>query len=79
MGLEGHAALQYRLCLHQQFMAAGGEGGAAIAAVEQLDAEIGFQVGNRRADGRLGLAQLAPGGGERAAFHHLDEHQQLIE
>jgi len=27
----------------------------------------------------LSLAQLAPGGGKRSAFDHLDEHQQLIE
>ncbi|MNN93456.1 hypothetical protein D3C81_2119080 [compost metagenome] len=79
MGFEGHAAFEHGFGLHQQFMAAGGEGRAAVAAVEQVDAKVGFEVGNRRADGRLGLAQLAPGCGERSAFDHLDEHQQLIE
>ncbi|MCY1311296.1 hypothetical protein D9M70_615800 [compost metagenome] len=77
--LEGHAALEHGFGLDQQFVAAGGEGRAAVGAVEQINAQVGFEIGNRCADGRLRLAQLTTSGGERTAFDHLGEHLQLIE
>ncbi|MNH17529.1 hypothetical protein D3C79_772070 [compost metagenome] len=62
MGLQGQAALQYGLGLHQHLLATGGEHRVAAGTVEQLHAQVGFQVGNGSADGRLGFTQLAPGG-----------------
>ncbi|MNH18771.1 hypothetical protein D3C79_784880 [compost metagenome] len=50
-----------------EYLAAGfGEHGLTGLAVEQGDAEVGFEVGDCGADGGLAFAQLAGSGGEGA-------------
>ncbi|MNT92213.1 hypothetical protein D3C72_2334580 [compost metagenome] len=62
MRLQGQATLQYRLGLHQHLLAAGGQHRVAAGTVEQFHTQVGFQVGNGGADGRLSFTQLAPSG-----------------
>ncbi|ERO64407.1 hypothetical protein P308_24395 [Pseudomonas piscis] len=60
----------------QQHLSGRSQAGLAAGAVEQLDIEVDLQAGHCGADGRLALAELARGGGERTLGRGLDECQQ---
>ena len=49
------------------------------AAVEQLQVEFRFQVGDRHADGGGHAPQRARGGGKRTVVHRGQEDTQVIE
>jgi hypothetical protein len=56
----------------------GGGPGLAPAAVEQLQVQLGLQLGNGHADGRRHAPQLARGGGKRAAVQHGQKQRDLV-
>jgi len=60
-------------------MARRGQGRDAAGAVEQLHAQVGFQVADGRADRRLGAPQSSRCGRKRAGLNGADEHLQLLQ
>ncbi|MDT4875664.1 hypothetical protein FQZ97_1110460 [compost metagenome] len=79
MGLQRQATLQHGFGLGQQLAAGPGQRRIAAAAVEQRHAEVDLQVGHRRTDRGLGLAQAPRGSGKGACLNHQCEYLQLVQ
>ena len=77
--LEGVHVLGDRARFDQQQSAGLGQLRVAGAAVEQADAELQLEIGQRLADHRLRTAQLAARSGKAALFGGGDEGAELVE
>jgi hypothetical protein len=77
--LRGFCRLQDEAGMGEQFLAFGGEQHAAGTAVEERDAEIGFERLDADAERRLRDMQLFGSGKDRAAFGDGNEIAQVTQ
>src|SRR5260370_42572222 len=78
-GLEDVYVARYRACIDKKCAALICQQRETSASIEELHAELSFQIRERLADNGLGTPQAAPGRREAAFVRGRDEGTQLIQ